>query len=126
LTEALAEVARRSPSQIDLDLRSVGRYEQPVETAMYFTALEALSNASKHAPEAAVSIQLAELERDGRPHLVLEVSDNGPGYSPTEPATTRGMLNMNDRIRAVDGEFAVRTAPGEGVLVTASIPVDTP
>jgi len=123
LSEALAEVARRSASHVDLDVSSVGRYEPAVETALYFTALEALSNATKHAPEAAVKIRLAETRHNGSAHVTLEVADDGPGFQHPSPVTSRGLLNMNDRIRAVDGDFTIDTGPGNGVRVVASIPV---
>jgi len=123
LSEALAEVARRSASHIDLDVSSAGRYEPAVETALYFTALEALSNATKHAPDAAVSIRLAETERNGSTLITLEIIDDGPGFQQTTPAASRGLLNMNDRVRAVDGDFTIDAAPGQGVRVIATIPI---
>lgn len=124
LGEALAEVARRSPSPIDLDVSSVGRYEQAVETALYFTALEALSNAAKHAPDANVTIRLHQTggETDGQT-LTLEITDDGPGYEQGSATDTRGLLNMNDRVRAVDGDFTIDSAPGHGVRVVATVPV---
>ena len=125
LSEALAEVARRSASRIDLDVSSVSRYEQAIETALYFTALEALSNATKHAPEAAVRIRLAETTSSGALNLTLEVADDGPGFQQTLPVSSRGLLNMNDRIRAVDGDFTIDSAPGQGVRVVASIPFES-
>lgn len=118
LSEALTEVARRSVADIDLDVAAVGRYEQVVETALYFTALEALANATKHAPQAAVVVRLIETGT----HVTLEIADDGPGFAPASPLTSRGLLNMNDRVRAVDGDFAIQSSPGNGTRVTASIP----
>ncbi len=122
LGEALTEVARRSPSRIDLDVSSIGRYEQAVETALYFAALEALSNASKHAPDAHVTIRLAETDAAEGPAVTLEIADDGPGYRESTSVETRGLLNMNDRIRAVDGDFGIETSPGAGVRIIASVP----
>ncbi|MFK8023145.1 MAG: sensor histidine kinase [Ilumatobacter sp.] len=123
VTEALAEVVRRSASTIELDAGSIGRYDPSIETALYFTALEALSNASKHAPDATVTIRLTETGAPGQTHVVLEITDDGPGYDLRTPTHTRGVLNMSDRVRAVDGEFTIDTEPGAGVRVTASVPV---
>lgn len=127
LVAALGSVARRSSSAVHLEVSEVGRYDQPVETAVYFTTLEALANAAKHAPGATVRVSLTETPGStghGR-HLVLQVIDDGPGFTSDQDALSAGMLNMNDRITAVGGEFQLDPGPGRGVQLTASIPVQS-
>jgi signal transduction histidine kinase len=124
LAEAVAAVVRRSPSRIELDVRGVGRYDRSVETAVYFTVLEALSNVAKYASDASVGVALRDSVDDaGTRELVLEVVDDGPGFRDAEPASTRGLLNMNDRIRAVGGLLEVDSEPGHGVRLTARMPI---
>jgi signal transduction histidine kinase len=126
LAEALAAVVRRSPSRIDFGVRGVGRYDRSIETAVYFTVLEALSNIAKYASDANVSVLLSDAVAGGDDReLVVEVIDDGPGFAPVEPATTRGLLNMNDRIRAVGGLVEVDSAPGRGVRLTARMPISS-
>lgn len=123
LGEALTEVTRRSPLPIELDLSPVGRHEQAIETAIYFTALEALSNAAKHATDAHVIVRLTERGDAESKQIVLEVIDDGPGFDQAAASDTRGLLNMNDRIRAVGGDFQLESAIGSGTRVTAAVPV---
>ncbi len=125
LGQALAAVVRRSPSRIELDARGVGRYDRSIESAVYFTVLEGLSNVAKHAPEANVRVVLREsIDGDDAGALTVEVVDDGHGFTVVEPVTSRGLLNMTDRIRAVGGTLDLDAEPGRGVRLTALLPVD--
>jgi signal transduction histidine kinase len=95
------------------------RFPLPIETALYFTCLEAVNNARKHAPGAQVSVVL----REGLSVLGFQVSDDGPGLDGLEPLNSFGLGNMRSRIEAVGGTLAVRTAPGVGTTVEALIPL---
>ena len=41
-------------------------------------------------------------------------------------ATRFGLIGMRERVQALDGEFRIDSRPGEGVTVTAVIPVKFP
>ncbi len=59
LAEALRAAALRLPLAATVNPDGVGRYPAEVENAVYFCCLEAMQNASKHAPEAhAVTVVL--------------------------------------------------------------------
>jgi len=125
LEAALGAVARRSPTRIDLDLAQVGRQGAVVESAVYFTALEAATNAAKHAPDSTVSLRLEAVTRDGRASLRLIVADDGPGFdADTARLSSGGLMNMADRIGAVEGTLDLASSPGEGTTVTAVVPVE--
>ena len=88
---------------------------------MYFCCLEAMQNASKHAPEAkALTIALGE--SDG---LVFEVRDDGTGFDETNVSHGAGMTNMHDRLAAVGGSVEVRSAPGSGTVVAGRVPLSS-
>ncbi|RDE49897.1 MAG: hypothetical protein DVS81_14235 [Candidatus Accumulibacter meliphilus] len=54
----------------------------------------------------------------------LSVADNGRGFAPTERSRKRhGIDGMEHRVQAYGGNFVVRSAPGEGTTVSASIPL---
>jgi signal transduction histidine kinase len=119
LTEALRVSARRSPSSVAVSTGSVGRYPPEIEAAVYFCCMEALQNAAKHAPEAAVRVTLGE--QDG----VLEfvVADDGPGIGDDEVRHGHGLGNMVDRMVAVGGTLQVgRTASG-GAEIAGRVPL---
>lgn len=117
LVAALTAVARRSPLPVEADLAEIGRLEESTETALYFTALEALTNAAKHAPDATVILSLVD-DSDG---LVLTVADDGPGFVVDPAVRSNGTHNMGDRLAAVGGNLLVDSTPGNGTRVVARI-----
>ena len=122
LPDALSAVARRSGLELQTDVADVGRWPEPVETALYFIALEALSNATKHAPDSSVSLSLRQDADD----LVLQVADDGPGFNVERANTSQGFDNIRDRLAVVGGALDLDSAPGRGTTLTATVPLDTP
>jgi signal transduction histidine kinase len=53
------------------------------------------------------------------------VRDNGKGIAQRDEseATRFGLMGMRERVQAFDGVFEIDNRPGEGVTVTAVIPV---
>jgi len=89
-----------------------------VELAAYRIVQEALTNARRHAPGAAVDV---ELHHTGDA-LAVRVRDNGPGPPPAVPDGGHGLAGMRERAAAVGGELRTGAAPGGGFLVTARLP----
>jgi signal transduction histidine kinase len=92
-----------------------------VELAAYRITQEALANARRHAPGAAVDVELHYTKRG----LRLRIRDNGPGPPPTAKASGHGMLGMQERAAAVGGLLQAGPAIGGGFLVEASLPRST-
>lgn len=95
------------------------RFEPAIENAVYFCCVQALQNAERHAPDAAVEIRLETVE-DG---VRFVVRDEGPGFDPSTAEAGEGMQIMNDRVAALAGELSVESARGRGTTVTGHIPV---
>ena len=93
--------------------------DSAVELAAYRIVQEALTNARRHAPGAAVDVELNYAE-DG---LRLGIRDNGPGPPPGRATGGHGLLGMRERAAAVGGELHTGAATGGGFLVTACLPV---
>jgi signal transduction histidine kinase len=110
-----------------------------VELAAYRIVQEALTNARRHAPGAAVDVEL----RYGAGMLRLRVRDNGPGPvggvvrgftarpddpggGVTEPVKDagHGLLGMRERAFSVGGALYTGAAPGGGFLVEAVLPAE--
>jgi signal transduction histidine kinase len=89
-----------------------------VELAAYRIVQEALTNTRRHAPGAAVDVEL----RYTHDALHLRVRDNGPGPPPWPPAAGHGLLGMHERAAAVGGQLRTRPAAGGGFLVEAVLP----
>ena len=93
-----------------------------VELAAYRIVQEALTNARRHAPGAAVDVELHYTDDQ----LRLRIRDNGPGPRPgpatSGPEHSHGLLGMRERAAAVGGELRTGAAPGGGFLVEAWLP----
>ena len=88
---------------IELIDEGIGRCSPTIETAIYFCAMEAVQNATKHAGrDARVTITLG---RDGE-RVRLAVADDGVGMDPlAREGVGDGLTSMRDRIGAVGGEL---------------------
>jgi len=91
-----------------------------VELAAYRIIQEALTNARRHAPGAAVDVEL-HFAYDA---LWLRIRDNGPGPPAAQPVTAggHGLLGMRERAAAAGGELRIGAAPGSGFLIEATLP----
>jgi len=120
--EALRGVAAQAPIPVRVLTFGLTQHSTDVDTAVYFTCVEALQNAIKHAPAATV-VRITLRQSDV---LTVEVRDDGPGFDPR--AVLRqdgdGLRNMRDRIEAVGGSLSIESAPGKGTRILAWVPLD--
>jgi signal transduction histidine kinase len=119
LVTALEGQARRSPVPVAVQSDGVGRYPQEVEAAVYFCCLEALQNVAKYAGASRVFVRLSH--EDGL--LRFQVEDNGRGFDPASSRFGTGLQGMADRLEALGGDLAVRSAPGSGTTVSGEVRV---
>jgi PAS domain S-box-containing protein len=117
LGPALRTLARRSSIPVELDLTVEERLPDPVEVAAYYVASEALANAAKHAQASYVDVSLTT--RDG--NVVLSVGDDGVGGA--DPLRGSGLVGLRDRVEALGGSIDVRSEPGHGTRIVASLPL---
>jgi signal transduction histidine kinase len=87
-----------------------------VELAAYRIVQEALTNARRHAPGAAVDVEL----RYTGEALRLRIRDNGPG--PSRKTDGHGLAGMRERAAAAGGDLQTGAAPGGGFLIDATLP----
>ncbi len=125
LTELLDEARDATGAGTRLILRGAPIPLDPgVELAAYRIVQEALTNSRRHAPGAAVDVELHYT--DGA--LRLLIRDNGPGPPESTPATVQvrpaghGLLGMRERAAAVGGELRAGAAATGGFFVEATLP----
>jgi signal transduction histidine kinase len=118
LAPALRELANRSPAHIMLKVPEGARFAPEIEVAVYFCCSEAVQNAMKHAPGAAISLSVSPAA-----DLTFEVCDDGPGFDSNQATSGHGLVNMRQRLEAVGGGLTVRSARGRGTCVTGRIPL---
>lgn len=88
-----------------------------VEAAAYRIALEALTNAARHADARTCTVSI---RHNGV--LELEVLDDGRGFPP-ERVPGVGLRSMHERAAELGGTFAIGPGPAGGTLVRARLPV---
>ncbi|GGS28430.1 sensor histidine kinase [Streptomyces griseoviridis] len=97
-----------------------------VRSALLRIAQGALANVREHADATGAALTLTVLDDEAR----LDVGDDGRGFPPAAPPPggTRGhgLPAMRARLRRLGGTLTVESAPGEGTVVTAAVPLAPP
>jgi signal transduction histidine kinase len=119
LNELLDEAREASGAGTRLIVRGPPATLDPgVELAAYRIVQEALTNSRRHAPGAAVDVEL----RYAGDVLGVRIRDNGPGPPDALPPGGHGLLGMRERAAAVGGELRSGPAAGGGFLIDARLP----
>ena len=116
LPAALDDLRRRAALPVRLEATVGGRLPEPVESAAYFVASEALANAAKHSHASEVKLAASY---DGST-LVIEVADDGIGGAGAGRGS--GLRGLADRVEAIGGRLTVSSPPGRGTAIRAEIP----
>jgi PAS domain S-box-containing protein len=103
---------------------SVEQLNNQQGTVLYRVAQESLTNVYKHAQATRVKIRLRQLDRA----VCMEIADNGRAFSVSNPANGNGrqplgLLGMQERVRLVNGQFAIESVPKRGTTVRVHIPL---
>ena len=131
LRETVSGWRERHPD-IVCDLRLEGKLEglgETINITVYRMVQECLTNIIRHAGATRSDIFVARNGDHPLGDVVrVVVRDNGKGFDQRaeREATRFGLIGMRERVQALDGEFRIDSIPGEGVTVTAVIPVKTP
>jgi signal transduction histidine kinase len=105
---------------VQVETRGLRRHPEPIELAVYFSCLEAIQNAAKHAGrEASATLRLDEDDR----LLKFSVEDNGRGFEPRSVTPGMGLTNITGRISAAGGTVRIESSNGAGTRVSGQVPV---
>jgi signal transduction histidine kinase len=121
----VAEFERRTGIACELSMdehRSDSELDDNRATALFRILQESLSNVARHAQATLVNI---ELRKEGR-RFVMRIADNGVGMYPgcRRKPNSFGLLGIGERISTLGGEFTVEGAPGQGTVLTITIPIE--
>jgi signal transduction histidine kinase len=118
LAVALEGQARKSAVPVDVRCDGVGRYSQEIESTVYFCMLQALQNITTYADASRARIELSASNGD----LSFEIGDDGRGFDLAVTGFGPSLQAMSDRLEALNGSLAVRTALGIGTTVVGRLP----
>ncbi len=124
LAPALRAHVSRLPVEVRLEVEpgpAGGRFDRDVEACLYFVAMEAITNAQKHAGGSTVTVTIRSGEKPRS--LTLEVHDDGTGFDPQSRHPGSGLQNMRDRLSALGGRLSVTSEPEGGTWILASLPL---
>jgi PAS domain S-box-containing protein len=117
LIPAVEALVSRSTVPVELRDALGRRLPTAVETALYYTVAEALTNVSRYA-DATHAAVLIDADGDA---VQVEIRDDGRGGA--DPADGSGLLGLEDRLAAVGGVLEVTSPPGEGTRLRARVPL---
>lgn len=115
----------RTGIKTDIEGRvSVEQLNNQQGTVLYRVAQESLTNVFKHAQATRVKIRLRQLPRA----VCMEIADNGrasalPNVANGGDRQPLGLLGMQERVRLVNGQFAIESVPKRGTTVRVKIPL---
>ena len=107
------------PLPTSVECEGVGRYPSAVEGAVYFSCLEALQNAVKHAR----GVTAVRVSIVGNGELGFEVRDDGEGFDTENGTRGQGLTNIRDRLAAVGGTLEISSDRG-GTIVSGTVPAE--
>ncbi len=96
---------------------------EAISLTLYRVALEAITNALKHAGASKITISLIK----GYPYAIMEIEDNGKGISSEKGKTQPrglGLVSMRERVELQGGAFQVKSSSGKGTKIRVKIPIE--
>jgi len=114
---------------VGINFRVIGRERRlpsQLETTLFRVIQEAITNIIRHANAKRASIILHFTKGTVR----VNIKDNGAGFDVEEAISTKnrprglGLLGMKERVELFNGNFSIRSSPGEGTEIRIKIPTD--
>jgi signal transduction histidine kinase len=108
---------------VEIDFRhgALPELSKEVSLSLYRVLQEALQNGIKHSGVRTFRVEIGEEAGE----LRMSVSDRGVGFNPSRADNQQGLglISMRERMRLVQGDFAIESAPGRGTTIRCTVPV---
>lgn len=103
------------------DLPENERLRPGTQESVFRITQEALANVARHARAANVQVRLCS---DGKNEsMILQVQDDGQGFTPSSAKEGMGMANIRARTREIGGQLNLWSEPGGGTKLDVRIPL---
>ncbi|MFJ8676153.1 sensor histidine kinase [Streptomyces sp. NPDC093589] len=129
LDEALRALAERETSaglriRFHQDGSPHAALPDRVQSALLRIAQGALANVREHAEATTADLTLTHLDDQ----VVLDIADDGRGFTPGDKSgggvRGHGLPAMRARVQQLGGSLTIESAPGEGTVLSAAIPLE--
>ena len=117
LKSLIADAASRTSCSATCTIsENLPLFTPKAEQCMYRIAQEAVENIIRHANATTMELKLINT----RKQVILEISDDGEGFSQSEVDNTEkmGIKGMHERAAEAGGTFSLETMPNEGTKVS--------
>jgi signal transduction histidine kinase len=91
-----------------------------LKTAFFRICQEALRNIAQHANASLTTVSAAVKGNE----IKLVVTDNGRGFDMNQQKSTMDLIGMRERALAINGQLEIKSAPGEGTIVSVVVAKD--
>lgn len=124
LEQIAEDFLRVNGINIDLDItesQATANLSSEIQVQLIRIIQESLSNIRKHAHAAHVWISINEWNGD----LVLEIRDDGMGFSPEDIPTFSqyGLRGMRERAELIGADFQITSQLGSGTTISVHVPI---
>lgn len=104
--------------RLHCDLADLPELPAAVELVAYRAAVEAVTNAVRHAGATEMHLRMRADEQE----MVVEVADNGRGL-PAGLAYGVGLTSMRERVESIGGRLSIGTGDRGGTVLSARLPL---
>jgi signal transduction histidine kinase len=122
---AVRDYESKTGAKVALETTNISKTASlPVKIALYRLLQESLANGFRHAAGSGQRVNIS----DGDGRLLVEVSDNGPGFDHHAAAGKGrlGLVGMRERVEVLGGAFDVVSKPDQGTVIRVNLPLIVP
>jgi len=122
LRRAIVDHERKTGQEVPLTVHEVPEAAPlPVRITLYRLLQESLANGFRHGGGRNQRVSVS----GSAGQLQIEVADDGCGFDPSVPNTGGhfGLDGMRERVQLLGGNFEVKSAPNQGTVIRASLPL---
>jgi signal transduction histidine kinase len=123
LTESIKAMIEGISSTSSISFRSTiddagGALSKEDEIHFFRVVQESISNVLKHSGATVADIKVTKADSG----ILFSLHDNGKGFSEQEVKAGLGLSDIRERVKILNGTFAIESNPGKGTTIKVTVP----
>lgn len=114
-------ITKQITVHLDMNASLENLLSEHTKLVLYRIVQEALNNCLKYAHAKNIFIYLSSCKQ----HVSLILRDDGIGFEPEKIKWGTGLKNIQNRVYLFNGNFNLKTAPGQGCELNISVPLSS-